>query len=127
MKRPPSNAWLRSMAPAKPRWMISSDAVSWWICTKSSVRPFGCQSRATYEQRLLEHCADPERPSRALVAQLLEFHRREAKPQWWAMFDRQSSADEELIEDAECLGGLQVDPTQPPVQDKRSLVFTYRF
>jgi uncharacterized protein len=57
----------------------------------------------------------------------LEFHRREAKPQWWAMFDRQNRSDAELIEDAECLGGLQADPTQPPVQDKRSLIFTYRF
>jgi len=30
-------------------------------------------------------------------SQLLEFHRRESKPEWWAMFDRQGRTDEELI------------------------------
>ena len=34
-----------------------------------------------------------------LLAYLLEFHRREAKPKYWAMFTRQEMTDEELIDD----------------------------
>ena len=49
-----------------------------------------------------------------LLAYLLEFHRREAKPKYWAMFTRQEMSDEELIDDAECIGVLSPDPARPP-------------
>ncbi len=64
---------------------------------------------------------------RELAAQLLDFHRRCRKPVWWEMFSRQTWTDEQLIDDAECLGGLQRDPVQPPVRVKQSAVWTYRF
>ena len=54
-----------------------------------------------------------ELPFRELVGHLLEFHRRENKPAWWAMFNRQQLSEEELIEDAECIGGLRRDPAAP--------------
>ena len=38
---------------------------------------------------------------------LLEFHKREAKPRWWSRFDRQNKFDDELIDDTECLALLQ--------------------
>jgi hypothetical protein len=37
-------------------------------------------------------------PFRELVGQLLEFHRRENKSAYWAMFHRQELPEEELIE-----------------------------
>lgn len=61
---------------------------------------------------------------RELVAELLWFHQRSQKPQWWALFDRQTWTDEELIEDAESLGGLELVGQEP---DAKSLVATYRF
>jgi uncharacterized protein len=61
------------------------------------------------------------------VAQLLEFHKREAKPEWWAMFDRQGRSEEELIDDAACLGGLRPDTAIAPFPNKRSTVYTFRF
>lgn len=63
---------------------------------------------------------------RELVAQLLDFHRRCRKPEWWATFDRQGWTDEELIEDVECIGGLQLDATRPPQPVARSTIRTYR-
>jgi uncharacterized protein len=39
----------------------------------------------------------------------VSWHRREEKPDWWAYFERISKADEELIDDAEALGGLRYD------------------
>jgi predicted RecB family nuclease len=76
---------------------------------------------------LLDHVPEQEKEYRELVSQLLEFHRREAKPQWWAMFNRQELSEEELIDDADCIGGLRADPSRPPQADKRSLIHTFRF
>ena len=44
-----------------------------------------------------------------LAARLLDYHRREAKPGWWAYFDRLEQTSEELVEDAEALGGLALE------------------
>ena len=43
---------------------------------------------------------------RELVFYLLDFHRREHKPSWWAAFNRQTLTDDQLIEDPECIGGM---------------------
>jgi hypothetical protein len=62
-----------------------------------------------------------------LAGQLVDFHRREAKPEWWAMFNRQDMTEEELIDDAECIGGLESDPDRQPFPEKRSIVYSFRF
>lgn len=65
-----------------------------------------------------------------LLAQLLDYHRREAKPQWWAYFDRLDADEEQLTElDPEALGGLtdagiEPRPLPPPA---RSSIYTLRF
>lgn len=66
-------------------------------------------------------------PLEELLFQLLDFHRRCAKPAWWAVFARQEMTEDELIEDLECLGGLRRDPAHPPVGEKRSRIHTFRF
>ena len=62
-----------------------------------------------------------------LIAELLWFHQRAQKPGWWAVFERQAWSEEELIEDAESLGGIVRDPNVAPVSTKRSLETTFRF
>jgi predicted RecB family nuclease len=64
---------------------------------------------------------------RELVAELLWFHQRSQKPGWWALFERQAWSEEELVDDAESLGALQIDTTTPPVQVKRSMDTAYVF
>ena len=61
----------------------------------------------------------------ALAAQLLDYHNRERKPVWWAFFDRIEMTSEELIEDADSIGGLE--PVGEPVPEKLSLAHTFRF
>ncbi|WBV43506.1 DEAD/DEAH box helicase [Pseudoroseomonas cervicalis] len=68
---------------------------------------------------------EDEQPYRQLVAELCEFHRREQKPQWWAMFDRMERDEDELVMDTDCLGGLQAEGLCE--KDRRSLVRAYRF
>lgn len=77
--------------------------------------------------RLLEGVSEVDRPWRELLAHLLEFHRREAKPSWWAVFSRLDMSEEELINDSECLGGLRRDRAKPLKTEKRSIVHSYRF
>jgi predicted RecB family nuclease len=43
-----------------------------------------------------------------LAARLLDYHRREAKPVWWQFFARLERTSEELVEDAEAIGGLEL-------------------
>src|SRR6266571_5321003 len=71
--------------------------------------------------------ADTERRRvQTLLAHVVEFHRREDKPVWWAMFDRHAMTEEELCEDLNCLGGLR-HLQHPPEKIKQSLGFWYTF
>ena len=68
---------------------------------------------ADYRERLLAGLGedDPDYPFRELTSQLLAFHRRAAKPLWWKLFERQEMDVEALIDDQECIGGLELsDP-----------------
>lgn len=82
---------------------------------------------ARYEERLLnEFPRDPvlltsEQRYREHVYHLLSFHRREAKPDWWEFFARQDMGAEGLIEDSECLGGLQRIDSHPAASGRSTL------
>ena len=69
----------------------------------------------------------PDEHHRELCYQLLDFHRRTEKPQWWAMFDRRDMTIEERLEDPECIAGLRLDPKHPPKQEKRSIRYAYTY
>lgn len=83
-------------------------------------------------QVLLRHVedgqlADPERAKlQQLLAWLLEYHWREAKPAFWWMFERHAMTEQELYEDFACLAGLRRTAT-PPCKVKRSNVYEFRF
>lgn len=60
-----------------------------------------------------------------VLADVIDFHRREQKPMWWRMFDRAAATPEERRDDPGCLEGLQADGLC--VIEKKSLVQAYRF
>ena len=60
-----------------------------------------------------------------LLAQLLDWHRREDKPEWWAHFARLELSDEELVDDTDSIGDLEYVEVVGEVG--RSLVHRYRF
>ena len=82
---------------------------------------------AALVRALMEGVPESEIPWRELAGQLIDFHKREAKPEWWAMFNRQDMTEGELIDDAECIGGLEPDPDRQPYSEKRSIVYSFRF
>ena len=74
-----------------------------------------------------ENCDDDEdRRITELLARLLEFHWREAKPVFWRMFNRHEKTEPELIDDFDCLGGLERTAT-PPEPIARSLLYEYQY
>lgn len=79
---------------------------------------------AEYQTRLLEAAAEIGDHCREL-ADLLEFHAREGRPQWWEFFDRQTRFEDELLDDTECIAGLTL--AGPPQPVKRSLVHKFRY
>jgi predicted RecB family nuclease len=68
-----------------------------------------------------------ERAVEQLLSNLLDYHRREAKPAWWEYFDRLDASEEELLQNAEAIAGLVAISSIPAVADKRSLVHTLSF
>jgi uncharacterized protein len=60
-----------------------------------------------------------------LLAQLLDYHRREGRPQWWAYFHNLTLDEEELEDSSETVGGLL--PAGEPVQIKQSYEYTLEF
>jgi uncharacterized protein len=117
--------WLLLLRPAGAIWKedpgLQRDE-------EASKRQTDAEMRVSdYTARLLANASSADRPFAELISQLLEFHRREAKPQYWALFDRRDSTTEELIDDSECIGGLNRDTSTAPYKDKRSIVYSYRF
>ncbi|WP_231742729.1 TM0106 family RecB-like putative nuclease [Polystyrenella longa] len=87
-------------------------------------------------QQLAEHLLDEvesgkvtdEEKSRVqqLLTWLLEFHWREDKPVFWRMFDWHEKSESELIDEFDCLGGLQ-RTSKPETPIKRSHLFEYQY
>jgi len=63
-----------------------------------------------------------------LLAHLLEFHWREAKPIFWAKYDRHAMTGAELFEDTCCLANLRRSSTRPRLNaSHRSILYEYEY
>lgn len=60
-----------------------------------------------------------------LLFELMWYHKREDKPQWWTVFDCAQRETVDLIDDLESLAGLEA--IGPPRPEKQSLARKYRF
>jgi predicted RecB family nuclease len=67
------------------------------------------------------------RPEAELLAQLLGYHRRESKPEWWAFYDRRGKSLDHLLEDTQAIAGLRPVPGVAPEASGRSMIHTLAF
>ncbi len=122
--------WLLSLRPAGTPWFFGA------ACEKKDVPEVGElteaeQTLVIYRERLVDLLPQDRTTWSAtdslneLAYQLLDFHRRAAKPEWWAMFARMEMTEEELLEDGECLAFLRADPANPPLKQGGSIRYTY--
>jgi predicted RecB family nuclease len=111
--------WLLSQRPQDLPWRMPPDE-----------HEVGEEARAAESERDrakadLLACSTGEGDTWWLLSQLLDYHRREARPQWWEWFYHRELDEEDLIEDTDTIGGLT--PVGEPVSEKRSLVYTLSF
>jgi predicted RecB family nuclease len=60
-----------------------------------------------------------------VLGDLIEFHRREDKPRWWKMYERDQATAQELRDDPCCVEGISA--VGGPRISKQSLIQAYRF
>ena len=70
--------------------------------------------RAALEERLL--AGAEEGTPRRLLGHLVDYHQREARPQWWAWFRWPQLDDDELVADRTAIGRLAWDGRPPEVE-----------
>ena len=59
-----------------------------------------------------------------LISQLIDFHEREGKVEWWEFFNRLQMTPEERDDDSEVIAGARLQSVDPV---KRSMGYRYRF
>ena len=98
--------WLRGQAPSGVSWLVPIDGVI--------EQPAGADllARDLLRQELVE--GEEPGSERWLAGELLAYHRRAAKPQWWAYYARQEMTTGELVSDSEAIAQLVPHPTLPP-------------
>ena len=108
LPRPPLNAGAATQTVADGS--AATDALAAQLTDGISVDP----DRQTAEER-----------AQVLMASLLDWHRRDAKPTWWEYFSRRDATDEELVEDPASLGGLVFTGEFGVVDKSRLYRFTF--
>jgi len=125
--------WLLTLRPTALPWFSASAATGSADDAKPSQQVIEAEARIKgYARPLLASLPGNREQWTAahhqqeLLFQLLDFHRRAQKPEWWAMFARMEQDTDALLEDAECLAGLTLHPDHPPRRIKQSIEFTFR-
>ena len=101
--------WLLSLRPRDLPWRLPPEERP---RTEEAVERDA--ERAALEAALLEGAE--EGSPRRLLGNLVDYHQREARPQWWAWFRWPQLDDDELIRDRTAIGGLVHDGAPPEVE-----------
>lgn len=83
---------------------------------------------ANVRGRLLRKLSgEADADSADLLSNLLGYHSREAKPAWWAYYDRLQASSEELLQNTEAIARLSPVESRPPRKDKQSAIHALSF
>jgi uncharacterized protein len=110
--------WLLGLRPPELEWRLPPDERE-----KSEEAEERDAARIALHESLL--AAGEEGTPHWLLAHLLYYHQREAKSQWWEWFHHLDLDEDDLIEDTDTMGGLEL--VGEPVEDGQSLVYTFTF
>ena len=94
--------WLHEMRPSE---------LSWPELPQPRVISQEASEALDARQRLREQLVQGREPGdyHWLAGELLEYHRREARPAWWWYFERLGMTPDDLVEDSESIGCLETD------------------
>jgi hypothetical protein len=86
---------------------------------------FGDAERAELLARAAASPIVEDRQAFETLANVVTYHRREAKPAWWAYFARKTKSYDELLLDTEAIAGIV--PDGPGRREKQSVIYPCRF
>ncbi len=111
--------WLRSIRPTGVPWRLPPDRRE-----RSEEAEELDAEREVLKARLLDGAG--EGTPRRLLANLIDYHQRDQRPEWWAWFRWPQLDDDELIRDRTAIGGLEWDGNEPE-EVARSLAYRMTF
>ena len=106
------------------------ESIDWFSITPETEKK--AQDKKSWEEveigllKALDKKELSKEPLTETIRNLVGFHRREQKPEWWEIFDRMEKTHDELEDDPECIGQCVL---QSPVPEKveKGVIFTYKF
>ena len=101
--------WLCSIRPDEIPWRLPPDQRE-----RSEEAETRDEEREALKAQLLEGAEEGE--PRRLLANLIDYHQRDQRPEWWAWFQWPKLDDDELIRDRTAIGGLEWDGEPPEVE-----------
>ncbi len=114
--------WLRRLA-AENGIPPSSDLAALRSADQSDIKEPDEKTAARLE--ISRQLREKDDSISTVLANLVDFHRRESKPIWWKFFERCASESEVLRDDNGCIADAEA--TGDPVPEKRSFLQEYRF
>ena len=107
-------------------WLVSIRPTGPWPSVAPDAGPKEAEEDADTEAlRAMLAASGLPQDRRDMLFNLGVFHKREAKPAQWAVFDSVGKDEDDLIDDLDALAGLEA--IGPAEQIKRSMARTYRF
>jgi predicted RecB family nuclease len=118
--------WLLTLRPEEVEWFDPAQEKSDADAEREAKRRLADAHILELREQLAASAPDGDREWRELLGHLLEYHRREARREWWDFFKRLGNTREFHIDDIDCIGGL-VRSAVPPRPEKKSMVHTLTF
>lgn len=116
--------WLLSLRPEIPFWQPSTETPS---DEQTEEARQAEEAREALRAKVRTGALCLSERGRDLASHLLDFHYRARKPELWAIFDRCEREEDELVDDGECIGGIEPDGEDWQRPEKQSIVARYRF
>ena len=116
--------WLRRLA-SENGIPPSSDLSALRSADQSDIKELDERTAARAKVAEQLRLREKEDSTAKVLAELIDFHRRESKPVWWRFFDRCQSEPEALRDDNGCVA--EVTAVGEPVPEKKSYIQTYQF
>jgi predicted RecB family nuclease len=106
----------------EPKNEVPKEEASEWARRVEAIRARLTQGLAVDPER-----RTPGENARQLLADLVDWHRRDAKPGWWEYFRVRGLTEEELIDDSSPIGGLGPEECKGRVPGPRSRSDRYEY
>ena len=105
-------------------WLVKirPEGASWFVPAIDEIedREFEKEMDESFQQ--LSDFKAEDKNVKQIIADLLGFFRREAKPQWREYFERRYMTNEELVDDLEAIGDLKIKGTPTQKIDQKFIL-----